>query len=63
MAAKFRKPKDMVPSEGRVPVSARIRESMKGYLEKEAKSAGLSFAELVENVLEDYVKYLKGGDR
>lgn len=59
MTPKFRKPKEMKPAELRVPVSARIRESLRNELLKEAKGAKLSLAELIENVLEDYGKYVR----
>lgn len=60
MAKKFRKPSEMKPrSDGRVPLSARVRESLRDKLQKEAEKAGFSLAYLVEQVLEDYVKYLE----
>ena len=49
----------MKPAEDRVPISARIRKSLRDDLAKEAKAAKLSFAELLENVLEDYSLFLK----
>lgn len=56
--AKFRKPNEMEASEGRVPVSLRVKKSIKERLTKEAKSAKMPLAELLENVLEDYVRFL-----
>lgn len=59
MAKKFRKPNEMAPSkDGRVPLSTRVRESLRKRLEKEADKADLSLTYLVEQVLEDYIKYL-----
>lgn len=47
-------------NEDRVPVSCRVRSSVKAKLEKARKNGdkNLTFGRLVENVLEDYVKYL-----
>ncbi len=47
-------------AEDRVPVSARIRKSTRQLLEREAKKAGLSLAEVVSNTLEDYAQWLNG---
>lgn len=59
MAKKFRKPNEMKPDkDGRVPLSTRVRESLRDRLQKEAEKAGFSLTYLVEQVLEDYAKYL-----
>ena len=59
MAKKFRKPSEMKQDEdGRVPLSTRVRTSLRERLEREAKKAGHSLTFVVEQVLEDYVKYL-----
>jgi predicted HicB family RNase H-like nuclease len=63
MAEKFRKPKDIRPEEVRVPVSARIPESVRDFLAKEAKKHGHSLGKLIESVLEDYAKFLKSNAR
>jgi hypothetical protein len=57
--AKFRKPSEMTPNETRVPVSARIRESLRNDLAKMAKAHKLSLGELMENILEDYGKFIR----
>lgn len=62
MAQKFRKPKEMKPAEHRVPISARVRESLRDDLAKRAKAAKLSLGELIENVLVDYAKFLRSGN-
>ncbi|MGZ3786250.1 MAG: hypothetical protein ACXVC3_17015 [Bdellovibrio sp.] len=60
MAKKFRKPNEMKQKEdGRVPLSTRVRSSLREQLEKEAKKAGMSLTYLVEQVLEDYAKFLE----
>jgi hypothetical protein len=43
----------------KVPVSCRIEGATREFLEKEAKSNGLSLALLMANVVEDYVAWLK----
>lgn len=63
MAKKFRPPSEFTKKKARVPISARLDKEVKKYLEKEAKTEGLSFGELVENVLEDYSKYLSKRER
>ena len=55
---KYRKPEEMKPNESRTPLSLRVRGSIKARLTKEAKKAKMPLAELVENVLEDYVQFL-----
>jgi predicted HicB family RNase H-like nuclease len=60
MAKKFRKPTEMKQkSDGRVPLSTRLRESLRDRLQREAEKAGISLTFLVEQVLEDYVKFLE----
>jgi predicted HicB family RNase H-like nuclease len=56
--AKFKRPAEMTINEARVPVSLRIRSSLRERLTKEAKLAKMSLAEVLENVLEDYVRFL-----
>ena len=58
MASKFRQPKEFPKKKARVPISARLDKDVKTSLEKAAKGVGLTFGELIENVLEDYSKYL-----
>lgn len=58
--SKYRRPSEMKPTEDRVPVSTRLRSSLKAKLSKEAKAVDLSLAELIENVLEDYSEFLEG---
>jgi predicted HicB family RNase H-like nuclease len=58
MAKKFRRPEEIKPNEERVPVSLRLRSTLRERLTKEAKAAKLSLAELLENVLEDYARFL-----
>lgn len=59
MAKKFRKPRDMkTVDDGRVPLSTRVRSSLRDRLQKEAEKAEMSLTYLVEQVLEDYVRYL-----
>lgn len=48
----------MPTHEQREPISARVPKSVKKTLEEVAEENGLSLAELVGNVLEDYVKWL-----
>jgi len=57
---KFRRAKEIPKTEDRVPASLRIRKSLKEQLEAEAKIGKLSLSELMEAVLEDYGKFLKG---
>ena len=59
MAKKFRRPDEMKPDkDGKVPLSTRVRGSLRERLQKEAGKADLSLAYLVEQVLEDYGRYL-----
>ena len=58
MKTPFRHPSEMTPPEPREPVSTRIPTSLKKSLETIAKENNLSLAELIANVLEDYVKWL-----
>ena len=58
MQRKFRKPSEMKPLEKRVPISSRVRHSLRAELTKHAKGAKLSLAEFIENILEDYSKFL-----
>ena len=59
MAKKFRKPNEMISNKDeRVPLSTRVRKSVRDRLEKEAAKADLSLTYLVEQVLEDYCKFL-----
>ncbi len=44
--------------DGKVPLSTRVRGSLRDRLQREAEKAGFSLAYLVEQILEDYVKYL-----
>lgn len=48
----------MNQNESRTPISARVKKSVKDRLVKEAKSGKQSLGELIEGVLEDYVKWL-----
>ena len=57
--AKFRRAKEVPKAEERLPLSCRVPKSVKELLEKEAKSGNLSLGELVEAILQDYVKFLK----
>lgn len=59
MESPFRHPSQMSPPEPREPVSARIPTTLKKSLEKIAKENKLSLAELIANILEDYVKWLQ----
>jgi hypothetical protein len=59
MAAKFKHPSEYPKKKNRVPISARLDSEIKTALEDAAKKGGLSFAELIENVLEDYHQFLK----
>jgi uncharacterized protein (DUF1778 family) len=60
MANKFRLPIEMhSDSKQRVPISARLEKSTRDFLKKAATKEGLSLSELVENILEDYSKFLK----
>ena len=59
-APTWRRPKEMDPTEKREPVSARLKLSTKDTLEVEAKENGLALAELIANVLDDYVAWLGG---
>ena len=60
MAKKFRKPAEMKRNDdGRVPLSTRVRGSLRDKLQGEAEKAGISLTFLVEQVLEDYMKYLE----
>lgn len=56
---KYKKPSQYKQREERTALSCRVKVSTKEYLEKEAQKAGLSLAELVSNVVEDYAIYLK----
>ena len=57
---RFRKPDEMTSGrDTKVPVSCRIEAATREFLEKEAKSNGLSLALLMANVVEDYVAWLK----
>lgn len=46
-------------ADGRVPLSTRVRASLRDKLQREAKKADISLTFLVEQVLEDYVKFLE----
>jgi predicted HicB family RNase H-like nuclease len=60
MAKKFRRPNEMNQNaDGRVPLSTRVRASLRDKLQREAKKADISLTFLVEQVLEDYVKFLE----
>jgi predicted HicB family RNase H-like nuclease len=60
MANKFRLPNEMNKESGpKVPISARVRESIRNHLVKVAKKEGMSLSELIEQVIEDYAAYLK----
>lgn len=55
----FRHPSEMPITEKREPVSARVPISVKKILEEVAKKNGLATSELISNILEDYVRWLK----
>lgn len=59
MANKFSHPSEYQKKKNRVPISARLDRDIKTELSNAAKSAGLTFGELIENVLEEYSNYLK----
>ncbi len=63
MSVQFRHPKDMKKKEEKVPVSTRLRKTSRDCLEKSAKLHGLSLSELVEQILEDYKKWLESQTR
>ena len=54
----FRHPSEMPTHEQREPISARVPKSVKKNLEEVARENELSLAELIGNILEDYVKWL-----
>lgn len=56
---KFRTAKEMDSKSERKPVSARIKVGTLETLKKEAKSGKLALAELIANVLDDYVEWLQ----
>lgn len=58
MAAKFKHPSEYPKKKNRVPISSRLDSKIKSALEDAAKKSGLSFGELIENVLEDYHQFL-----
>jgi len=53
-----RLPRDMTVKRKRVPVSARILEETNAVLSLHAKKNQMSLAELVANILDDYVIWL-----
>ncbi len=53
-----RLPKDMAMKKKRVPVSARILEETNAVLMLHAKKNGMSLAELVAHILDDYIVWL-----
>lgn len=57
--SKFRRAKEIPKIEKKMPISCRIRGSLKASLIKEAKGSGHTLSELIEAVLEDYVAFLK----
>lgn len=59
----FRHPSEMPITEKREPVSARVPISVKKTLEEIAKENGLATAELISNVLEDYVRWLRDQEK
>lgn len=56
--SKFRRPSEMKPPEDREPLSTRVKVSTRKALLKAAEEQNLSLAELVANVLDDYVAWL-----
>jgi hypothetical protein len=53
-------PKEMASRKDRVAVSARVLTTTKEALEKAAKEGDLTLAEMISNVLEDYVRWYEG---
>jgi hypothetical protein len=68
MDSPYRYPDEMKDSsDERVPASTRLKKSTREFLETKADKAGMTFAELMSNVLEDYAAWLRkarsGGKR
>lgn len=57
---KFRKPNEIKAVEKACPISARIREGLYSELKIMAKDNGYPLSRLVEEVLEDYVAWVRG---
>ncbi|MGK5086016.1 hypothetical protein WDW86_00515 [Bdellovibrionota bacterium FG-2] len=56
----FKRPAEMkIKADERVPVSTRIHESTRDFLNREAEKNGLSLALLLSNVIEDYATWLR----
>lgn len=55
----FRLPSEMNSRKERAPLSTRVTVDTKEVLERAAKEAGLSLAEFVANVLDDYAEWVK----
>ncbi len=58
MATKFRHPSEYPKKKSRVPISARLDKDVKIALTAAAKNVDQTFSELIENVLEDYYRFL-----
>jgi hypothetical protein len=57
----FKTPAELKPEDAaKVPISGRISEADRAYLEKAAKREGMSLSSLIGRVLEDYAAWLRG---
>ena len=56
----FKKPSEYRAREERTALSCRVKVETKEYLTEQAEKAGMSLAELVSQVIEDYADFLRG---